>query len=137
MLIIDHHLRFYRNIMDIETEPEPIKASSSAEVKPVVLPPTPPTVVEEPARPPSRPRSQASSPLPRNEPPSESKAPTPAAVESRPLNVTDALSYLDAVKVQFQDKPEVYNRFLDIMKDFKSQVYVNSACCMRVTLFLW
>lgn len=40
----------------------------------------------------------------------------------RPLNVTDALSYLDAVKVQFQDKPEVYNQFLDIMKDFKSQV---------------
>ena len=40
---------------------------------------------------------------------------------ARPLNVTDALSYLDAVKVQFQDKPEVYNQFLDIMKDFKSQ----------------
>src|ERR1700722_16725033 len=41
---------------------------------------------------------------------------------NRPLNVTDALSYLDAVKVQFQDQPDVYNRFLDIMKDFKSQV---------------
>jgi paired amphipathic helix protein Sin3a len=40
----------------------------------------------------------------------------------RALNVTDALSYLDAVKVQFNEKPEVYNRFLDIMKDFKSQV---------------
>jgi len=40
----------------------------------------------------------------------------------RPLNVTDALSYLDAVKNQFQDKPDVYNQFLDIMKDFKSQV---------------
>jgi hypothetical protein len=43
---------------------------------------------------------------------------------SRPLNVTDALGYLDAVKNQFQDSPDVYNRFLDIMKDFKSQVYV-------------
>lgn len=42
----------------------------------------------------------------------------------RPLNVTDALSYLDAVKVQFQDQPDVYNRFLDIMKEFKSQLYV-------------
>ena len=41
---------------------------------------------------------------------------------NRPLNVTDALSYLDAVKMQFQDKPDVYNHFLDIMKDFKSQV---------------
>ena len=38
--------------------------------------------------------------------------------------MTDALSYLDAVKVQFHDKPDVYNHFLDIMKDFKSQMYV-------------
>jgi hypothetical protein len=36
----------------------------------------------------------------------------------------DALSYLDQVKVQFADQPDVYNRFLDIMKDFKSQAYV-------------
>jgi histone deacetylase complex regulatory component SIN3 len=43
---------------------------------------------------------------------------------NRPLNVTDALSYLDAVKVQFYDKPDVYNHFLDIMKDFKSQMCV-------------
>jgi paired amphipathic helix protein Sin3a len=40
----------------------------------------------------------------------------------RQLNVTDALSYLDAVKIQFHDRPDVYNVFLDIMKDFKSQV---------------
>ena len=40
----------------------------------------------------------------------------------RQLNVTDALSYLDAVKVQFNDRPDVYNVFLDIMKEFKSQV---------------
>lgn len=39
----------------------------------------------------------------------------------RPLNVKDALSYLDQVKVQFSEHPEVYNKFLDIMKDFKSQ----------------
>jgi histone deacetylase complex regulatory component SIN3 len=48
--------------------------------------------------------------------------PGTARSPERPLNVTDALSYLDAVKVQFQDKPDVYNHFLDIMKDFKSQV---------------
>ncbi len=47
--------------------------------------------------------------------------PAIASEMSRPLNVTDALSYLDAVKVQFMDRPEVYNQFLDIMKDFKSQ----------------
>ncbi|KTW30764.1 hypothetical protein T552_00476 [Pneumocystis carinii B80] len=39
----------------------------------------------------------------------------------RPLNVKDALSYLDQVKIQFSEQPDVYNRFLDIMKDFKSQ----------------
>jgi paired amphipathic helix protein Sin3a len=34
--------------------------------------------------------------------------------------LNDALSYLDQVKVQFADKADVYNKFLDIMKDFKS-----------------
>ena len=37
------------------------------------------------------------------------------------MDVKDALSYLDQVKFQFQDQPDVYNKFLDIMKDFKSQ----------------
>lgn len=40
------------------------------------------------------------------------------------LRVEDALTYLDEVKVQFADKPEVYASFLDVMKDFKSQKYV-------------
>lgn len=40
----------------------------------------------------------------------------------------DALSYLDQVKVRFVDQPDVYNRFLDIMKDFKSQAYVVPDC---------
>lgn len=50
--------------------------------------------------------------------------PNPSATQApeRPLNVTDALSYLDAVKMQFQEQPDVYNHFLDIMKDFKSQL---------------
>ncbi|KAL8919161.1 MAG: hypothetical protein Q9208_006921 [Pyrenodesmia sp. 3 TL-2023] len=34
--------------------------------------------------------------------------------------LNDALSYLDQVKVRFVDHPDVYNQFLDIMKDFKS-----------------
>lgn len=34
--------------------------------------------------------------------------------------LNDALTYLDQVKVQFAEHPDVYNRFLDIMKDFKS-----------------
>ena len=37
------------------------------------------------------------------------------------LQVEDALSYLDQVKLQFANQPQVYNDFLDIMKEFKSQ----------------
>ena len=43
----------------------------------------------------------------------------------RQLNVSDALSYLDNVKNKFQERPDVYNLFLDIMKDFKSQQSVS------------
>lgn len=38
----------------------------------------------------------------------------------KPLNVKDALYYLDQVKLKFKNKTDVYNNFLDIMKDFKS-----------------
>jgi len=37
------------------------------------------------------------------------------------LRVQDALGYLDQVKSKFNDQPFVYNQFLDIMKEFKSQ----------------
>ncbi|XP_050358996.1 paired amphipathic helix protein Sin3a isoform X3 [Nymphalis io] len=37
------------------------------------------------------------------------------------LKVEDALSYLDQVKYKFNTQPQVYNDFLDIMKEFKSQ----------------
>lgn len=40
---------------------------------------------------------------------------------ARSLNVNDALGYLDEVKNKFQNNPDVYNHFLEIMKDFKSQ----------------
>jgi paired amphipathic helix protein Sin3a len=49
-------------------------------------------------------------------------APAAAMDGPRPLNVIDALSYLDAIKAQFVDRPDVYERFLEIMKDFKSQL---------------
>ena len=38
------------------------------------------------------------------------------------INVKDALDYLDEVKLNFIDRSEIYNRFLDIMKDFKSRL---------------
>jgi hypothetical protein len=39
------------------------------------------------------------------------------------VQFADALSYLDEVKRQYADRPHIYNVFLDIMKDFKSQQY--------------
>ncbi|EIW74380.1 hypothetical protein CONPUDRAFT_140506 [Coniophora puteana RWD-64-598 SS2] len=54
----------------------------------------------------------------------------------RQLNVGDALSYLDAVKVRFSTQPDVYNHFLDIMKDFKSELIDTPGVIRRVsTLF--
>lgn len=37
------------------------------------------------------------------------------------LTTVDALSYLKAVKDNFQDKKEKYDTFLEVMKDFKAQ----------------
>ena len=56
--------------------------------------------------------------------------PSSQSATYRPLNVKDALTYLDQVKVQFQERPDVYNKFLDIMKDFKSQRYINVRLCL-------
>lgn len=47
--------------------------------------------------------------------------------------LNDALSYLDQVKVRFNDQPDVYNRFLDIMKDFKSQAIDTPGVIERVS----
>ncbi|KAL4252934.1 Transcriptional regulatory protein Sin3-like protein [Abortiporus biennis] len=57
----------------------------------------------------------------------------PMSSPERPLNVADALGYLDSVKIQFQDRPNVYNRFLDIMKDFKSQLIDTPGVIQRVS----
>jgi paired amphipathic helix protein Sin3a len=46
------------------------------------------------------------------------------------LKVEDALSYLDQVKYKFGNQPQVYNDFLDIMKEFKSQRYVIILYCV-------
>ncbi|KAG7097684.1 hypothetical protein E1B28_005009 [Marasmius oreades] len=58
---------------------------------------------------------------------------SPTQPSDRPLNVTDALSYLDHVKVQFHDQPDVYNHFLDIMKEFKSQQIDTPGVIKRVS----
>ena len=49
------------------------------------------------------------------------------------LKVEDALSYLDQVKFKFGNQPQVYNDFLDIMKEFKSQSIDTPGVIARVS----
>ncbi|XP_026550323.1 paired amphipathic helix protein Sin3a-like, partial [Notechis scutatus] len=53
--------------------------------------------------------------------PTPPAAPVQGQQQFQRLKVEDALSYLDQVKLQFGSQPQVYNDFLDIMKEFKSQ----------------
>ncbi|EUC56682.1 histone deacetylase complex, SIN3 component, putative [Rhizoctonia solani AG-3 Rhs1AP] len=92
---------------------------------PSSLLPTSPNTVPSALMNPNR-YSPPRSPLPAD-------APVPPSPEARPLNVKDALSYLEMVKVKFQDKPDVYNHFLDIMKDFKSQAIDTPGVIERVS----
>lgn len=56
---------------------------------------------------------------------------TPRQTEVLP-RVQDALGYLEKVKQRFSSTPDVYNNFLDIMKDFKSQVIDTEGVIKRV-----
>uniref|UniRef100_W8AYZ5 Paired amphipathic helix protein Sin3a n=1 Tax=Ceratitis capitata TaxID=7213 RepID=W8AYZ5_CERCA len=49
------------------------------------------------------------------------------------LKVEDALSYLDQVKFQYADQPQIYNNFLDIMKEFKSHCIDTPGVIQRVS----
>lgn len=49
------------------------------------------------------------------------------------LKVEDALSYLDQVKYKFNNQPQVYNDFLEIMKEFKSQCIDTPGVITRVS----
>ncbi|KAK9814633.1 hypothetical protein WJX72_009077 [[Myrmecia] bisecta] len=49
------------------------------------------------------------------------RLPPAAAAPAGRLTTNDALSYLRDVKLKFQDSKEVYDTFLEIMKEFKAQ----------------
>lgn len=49
----------------------------------------------------------------------------------------DALNYLDQVKLRFTHQPEMYNKFLDMMKDYKSQTVDTSRVMLRVCDHFW
>ena len=51
---------------------------------------------------------------------------------SRPI-LSDALSYLDQVRAHNSNCPDVYNRFLEVMNDFKSGVIDTSEVLRRVS----
>ncbi|KAF7729345.1 Transcriptional regulatory protein sin3 [Apophysomyces ossiformis] len=51
----------------------------------------------------------------------------------RPLNLAEALTYLDRVKLQLQERPEDYKEFLDIMRDSKSDDVNVSTVVKRIT----
>jgi histone deacetylase complex regulatory component SIN3 len=52
---------------------------------------------------------------------------------TRQLKVEDALAYLDKVKTQFSESPSVYNKFLEIMKNFKAQTIDTPGVIHRVS----
>ncbi|KIW99358.1 uncharacterized protein Z518_11346 [Rhinocladiella mackenziei CBS 650.93] len=95
----------------------------------------PPAPAPAPAPPPPPPPQQQQQPqqgqafMPG---PSPMPAPAQLAHGQQPI-LNDALSYLDQVKVRFSDHPDVYNRFLDIMKDFKSQAIDTPGVIERVS----
>uniref|UniRef100_A0A915EHM3 Histone deacetylase interacting domain-containing protein n=1 Tax=Ditylenchus dipsaci TaxID=166011 RepID=A0A915EHM3_9BILA len=47
--------------------------------------------------------------------------------------VDDALSYLEQVRQQFADNPDVYNHFLEVMKEFKSHTIDTQGVIRRVS----
>jgi len=51
----------------------------------------------------------------------------------REIKVEDALQYLDQVKVEFGDRPHIYNEFLGIMKDYKSKKIDTPGVIQRVS----
>jgi histone deacetylase complex regulatory component SIN3 len=66
------------------------------------------------------------SPLPHNAPSltmetPESSFSSGSSTLLRPLNVKDALAYLDEIKKSTQE-PQVYHSFINIMSDFKRSV---------------
>ncbi|KZW00593.1 hypothetical protein EXIGLDRAFT_639357 [Exidia glandulosa HHB12029] len=84
-------------------------------------------------RPSTRPRGSGGN---TSNPSPAAQAPPADDPNARQLNVADALTYLDAVKARFSEAPEVYNMFLDIMKEFKTEQLDTPGVIHRVsTLF--
>ncbi|KAI8137486.1 hypothetical protein BJV82DRAFT_583646 [Fennellomyces sp. T-0311] len=104
--------------------PAPPLLPSTSSISPAFTPSSPAQAVQE-----QEPMSDIRS----SPPPSPQRTSSAQANGYRPLNVKDALTYLDQVKIQFAEQPEIYNKFLDIMKDFKSQAIDTPGVIERVS----
>jgi paired amphipathic helix protein Sin3a len=49
-----------------------------------------------------------------------------SSTPTRGVKFESALDFLDQVKLQFQHQPQIYNYFLDVMKEFKAQTCVST-----------
>lgn len=84
--------------------------------------------------PPAMGLSSSGPPAPPAQPPAAQAAQPPRPPPGmRELRVEDALLYLDDVKREFGDRPRVYNEFLAIMKNFKSQEVDTPGVIARVS----
>ncbi|PIL27732.1 hypothetical protein GSI_10885 [Ganoderma sinense ZZ0214-1] len=100
---------------------------------PVASPRSPlqPTVV---TKPPSQPGDSPTSVCPGDiHVPASARSPLQQGRRDGLLNVSDALSFVDSVKLQFAEQPEVYDEFLGIMKDFKFQLIDHLGVMERVS----
>lgn len=46
-----------------------------------------------------------------------------SASTTQSMQLNDAFAYLDRVRAEFADQPEIYNKFLQVMREFKSNRY--------------
>jgi hypothetical protein len=97
----------------------PTSASAPAPQPAPPPPPPPPPPLQQTVPLINTPQQQPPPPPP---PPAQPVA-YPSATQKEKLE--SALDFLDQVKTTFETRPEVYNQFLDIMKEFKVHKYVS------------
>ena len=105
------------------------KASSPHQAEPfpeACSPAAPMMVLPGPSSAPAVPATQAPGPIfPGPPQPHAANQNRPASGSVAHPQLNDALAYLDRVKAEFHDQPEVYNKFLQIMRDFKVNAYAH------------
>jgi hypothetical protein len=65
-----------------------------------------------------------------NAPTNQNSGPGSAKTVTAHPQLNDALAYLDRVQAEFHDQPEIYNKFLQIMRDFKINAYSSCPCSL-------